>query len=169
MDSILLGLGANLGDRARTLDAAVAGLARFLHITAVSPVYETAPMYVEDQSPFLNMVLAAETALAPDRLLTALKQLERRLGRVPGARYGPRVIDLDILFHGDRVIAEAQLEIPHPRIAERAFVLVPAAAIAPDRRHPVLNRSIAELAAALPDRGDVLPWHSADAARVAVG
>lgn len=169
MDSILLGIGANLGDRARTLDAAVVGLRRFLHITAASPVYETAPMYVEDQSPFLNMVLEVETALSPERLLGALKQLERRLGRVPGARYGPRVIDLDILFYGDRVVAEPHLEIPHPRIAERAFVLIPAAVIAPDRRHPVLGRRIAELATALPDCGDVVPWQPPEAARAAVG
>ncbi len=169
MNSILLGLGANLGDRARTLDAAVAGLGRFLHVTAASPVYETAPMYVEDQSPFLNMVLAAETALAPEALLGALKQLERRLGRVPGTRYGPRVIDLDILFYGDHIVDLPHLQIPHPRLAERAFVLVPAADIAADRRHPVLGRAVGALAADLPDGGDVLPWQPQEAPRRAVG
>ena len=169
MDSILLGLGANLGDRAGNLDAAVAGLARFLHLTAASPIYETAPMYVEDQSPFLNMVVAAETGLPPEQLLASLKQLERRLGRVAGVRNGPRAIDLDILLYGDRVMTETQLEIPHPRMAERAFVLVPAADIAPDRRHPLSGRTIAQMAADLPDRGDVTPWTSGQTARRAVG
>src|SRR3546814_2358672 len=102
MIPVLLGLGANLGDRAATLRAAVSGLERFLNVTHVSPVYETAPMYVMDQGRFLNMVVAAETLLPPQRLLEAVKDLERRLGRTPSRRYGPRRIDIDIVFYDDR-------------------------------------------------------------------
>jgi 2-amino-4-hydroxy-6-hydroxymethyldihydropteridine diphosphokinase len=170
MVSTLLGLGTNLGDRAGNLEAAVAGLSRFLDVTGQSSIYETAPMYVEDQSPFLNMVLAAETGMAPEPLLSALKQLERRLGRVPGERFGPRVIDLDILFYADRTISAPGLEIPHPRLAERAFVLVPAAEIAPDWRHPASGHTVRELAARLTDRQDVQLWQPERRdARVAYG
>ena len=146
---VLLGLGANLGDRATTLRAAVRGLGRFLNITAVSPVYETAPMYITDQATFLNMALEAETALTPPALLTAVKELERRLGRTPTMRNGPRQIDIDIILYGDVVHATDTLDIPHPRMHERAFVLVPAADIAPNRRHPVRDRTVAEMLAEL--------------------
>lgn len=168
MIPILLGLGANLGDRAAALRAAAAGLRRFLNVTAVSPVYETAPMYVTDQDPFLNSVLAAETDLAPEVLLVAVKELERRLGRTPSLRYGPRRIDIDILFYGDRVMDRPDLEIPHPRLAERAFVLVPAADIAPGWRHPESGLSVAEMLAALGSRDDVVLYEEPPRAR-AVG
>ena len=159
MNSVLLGLGANTGDRAANLDAAVAGLSRFLNVTARSPVYETAPMYVEDQAPFLNMALTAETPLAPDALLGAVKELERRLGRIPGPRFGPRCIDIDILIHGDTVLDEPHLQIPHPRMAERAFVLVPAAHIAADWRDPTSDSTVAEMLAALGETDTGLaPW-----------
>lgn len=149
MSPVLLGLGTNLGDRVANLRAAQAALARFLAIAAVSPLYETAPMYDRDQGAFLNQVAVVETDLAPPALLGALQQVERRLGRMPGRRNGPRPIDLDILFYGDRVVSEPGLDIPHPRMAERGFVLVPAADIAPTWRHPATGRSIAEMRAKL--------------------
>ncbi len=158
MTPVLLGLGANLGDRAANLRAALAGLARFLEITAVSPVYQSAPMYDTDQDPFLNQVAAAKTGLAPHALLGALKQIEHRLGRVPTRPNGPRPIDIDILLYGDRVVRTADLDVPHRRMAERAFVLVPAADIAPAWRHPETGRTIAELLAALGPATGVGLW-----------
>ena len=156
MASVLLGLGSNVGDRLASLQAAVAGLAPAAVPTAVSAVYETRPMYVEDQAPFLNIAVAAETRLGPQDLLARLKGLERRLGRTPGVRFGPRRIDIDILLFGDEAAGDPDLEVPHPRMLERAFVLVPAADVAARRRHPVTGRTIAEHLADLGPTGDVV-------------
>jgi 2-amino-4-hydroxy-6-hydroxymethyldihydropteridine diphosphokinase len=158
MNPVLLALGGNQGDRATTLHAAVLGCRRFLNVTAVSPVYETAPMYDTEQDAFLNLALVAETKLAPRPLLTALKFLEQRLGRIPTHRYGPRTIDIDIVLFGDRTVAEPDLEIPHPRMAERAFVLAPAADIAPDWAHPVTGLTVRAMLDALGGAGDVRPY-----------
>jgi 2-amino-4-hydroxy-6-hydroxymethyldihydropteridine diphosphokinase len=127
----LLGLGANLGDPVATLRAAKARLAEHGSITAVSSLYRTPPWGVEDQPPFVNAALALETALDPDALLAALKALERDLGRVAGSRWGPRAIDVDILAFGDVRRDDPALTIPHARLYERAFVLVPLAEIDP--------------------------------------
>jgi 2-amino-4-hydroxy-6-hydroxymethyldihydropteridine diphosphokinase len=127
-----LGLGSNLGDRAGHLREAVGLLAETdgIAVTAVSSVYETAPVGYVEQPDFLNMVIRVETSLSPEELLDAAMRVERLLHRVRGIRWGPRTIDIDILIYGDAVIRRGDLSIPHPRMADRAFVLVPLREIA---------------------------------------
>lgn len=161
MTTIYLALGSNLGDRRAHLESAIARLAPAATVTARSAVYETAPMYVTDQPAFLNMALRAETELAPAALLAHLKGIEAELGRrVGSARFGPREVDLDILLYGEAVLTDAALEIPHPRMAERAFVLRPLADVAATVRHPVLGRTIAELLADVPGAETVVEAQS---------
>ncbi len=117
-----------------------------MRVAAVSSVYETEPMYVEDQAWFLNCVAVVETDLPPRRLLALLKATERRLGRGGGmARNGPREIDIDILLYGDAAVSEPSLVVPHPRMGERAFVLVPLREVRPDLVIPGLGKTAAEL------------------------
>jgi 2-amino-4-hydroxy-6-hydroxymethyldihydropteridine diphosphokinase len=150
LHTVYLGLGANLGDRRATLEAARAGLAAVAAIDACSALYETPPWGGVEQPPFLNAVCRARTALAPRALLAAAQALERDLGRVPSVRWGPRAVDIDILLYDALVYADEALVIPHPRLAERAFVLVPLCDLAPDLRHPTLHQTLAALAAAQP-------------------
>jgi 2-amino-4-hydroxy-6-hydroxymethyldihydropteridine diphosphokinase len=128
----------------------VEAIGRETKLLDVSSVYETEPMYYEDQGPFLNCVIAVETGLRPAALLGRLKALERRMGRErTGSRYGPRVIDLDILFYGNEVISEPSLDIPHPRIAERGFVLVPLKEIRPRLVHPASGQTASDMLGSL--------------------
>ncbi len=142
---IYLGLGTNLGDRWRNLMRAIEGLRAFVAVDTVSPVYETEPWGYADQPRFLNAVVTGTTRLAPHDLLAALKRLEHDLGRRPTFRYGPRIIDIDILFYGNLCIDTPNLSVPHPRLHERAFVLVPLADVAPDLIHPCLGVSVRTL------------------------
>lgn len=144
---VYLGLGSNLGDRKVHLDAAIAGLPPEVQVTAVSPIYETRAWGIEDQPDFLNMCLRGETVLEPVDLLYYVKRLEVELGRKPGVRWGPRTIDIDILFYDDLILSLPGLTIPHPGAGERATVLVPLADIAPALVHPQLDASVAWLAA----------------------
>jgi 2-amino-4-hydroxy-6-hydroxymethyldihydropteridine diphosphokinase len=143
--TVYLALGSNLGDRAGQLRRTLGLLEPACSVTAVSPCYETEPAYVLDQPRFLNLVCRATTLLAPLALLHLLKRIEVQIGRTPGPRFGPRLVDLDILFYDDLILDTPELTIPHPRIAERAFVLVPLSDIAPELRHPMVGRDIAEL------------------------
>ena len=131
-----IALGANLGDRRANLRFGLAQLPPRVRVTQLSPLYESAPVGVTDQPLFQNAVCLAETGLEPLPLLDFLKEIEHAAGRRPGRRWGPRPLDLDILFFGDRVIESGRLAIPHPRIRERGFVLRPLADLDPDRCLP---------------------------------
>jgi 2-amino-4-hydroxy-6-hydroxymethyldihydropteridine diphosphokinase len=143
-----LSLGSNLGDRMRNLQDALDRLDGLHHVRVVnvSDCYETEPVGVVDQPAFLNAAAEIETDLAPLELLDAVKAVEVELGRVPAVRWGPRLIDIDIVLWGDRLVREARLEVPHPAFRRRAFVLVPFAEIAPQAVDPVTGKTIGELA-----------------------
>jgi 2-amino-4-hydroxy-6-hydroxymethyldihydropteridine diphosphokinase len=143
---IYLSLGSNIGDRERNLRAAIERLgAPGLRVLRVSPIYETEPVDVTDQRWFLNLVVQAETTLFPMQLLARVQKVERVLGRVRTVPKGPRIIDIDILLYGTAVVRGGKLQIPHPRIPERRFVLVPLHDLAPTLRHPVTRTTVAEL------------------------
>jgi GTP cyclohydrolase-4 len=153
---VYLGLGSNLGDRMSNLASAVERLSRKITIKKISSVYETEPVYYKEQPLYLNAVLSAVTELDPFELLNFVKSIESDLGRQPSFRNAPRIIDIDILFYGGRIVETPELIIPHPRIAERAFVLVPLAEIAPDLVHPLLHKKVSDLLAKMQDKGGVI-------------
>jgi 2-amino-4-hydroxy-6-hydroxymethyldihydropteridine diphosphokinase len=144
---VFIALGSNLGDRRANLRNAVASLPPEVHCLAESPVYQTPPWGFTDQPEFLNQVIEAETDLSPAELMIHLKKLETQLGRIPTFRYGPRLVDLDILFYDDCLIDQPNLTIPHPRLQERAFVLVPLADLTPHLQHPAIGLTVTELLA----------------------
>jgi 2-amino-4-hydroxy-6-hydroxymethyldihydropteridine diphosphokinase len=156
MVDVYIALGSNLGDRAQNIEAAVAGLSSLVDVTRVSPTYETAPRYFEDQPPFFNLVVAGWTELSAMDLLKSLKALEIVLGRTPSKRFGPRVIDLDIIFYGEEQIDLPDLTIPHSGLAEREFVLRPLADIAPTKSHPTIEKSVKAMLDDLPKNTGVI-------------
>lgn len=144
---VYIGLGSNLGNRLENLKEAIAALSPQMTVKAKSHVYETPPWGHEDQPRFLNQAVKAQTYLAPEPLLKHIKRLETALGRKVSFPNGPRVIDIDILLYDDLVMNSPSLTIPHPRMHERAFVLLPMMDIAPDLIHPVTQKSVRELIA----------------------
>lgn len=152
MATAYLALGSNLGDRLENLRTALKALPPFVEVRTVSPVYETAPLYVAEQPRFLNAAASVVTSLTPDALLTHVKQIEKDVGRTNTHENGPRTIDLDILLYDDTIMQTPGLTIPHARMHERAFVLAPLHDIAPQVTHPVLRQTVRELYAALPSQ-----------------
>jgi len=153
-----LGLGSNMGDRQDYLERALDFLSQRIRIEKVSSIYDTEPVGNVDQPRFLNMVCQVSTSLPPMALLTLGKGIESKLGRVSAKSNAPRPIDVDILFYGDQIIETPELVIPHPRLTERAFVLIPLAQIAPDLVHPVNNKTIKELLEGLTEVQGVFKW-----------
>jgi GTP cyclohydrolase-4 len=151
---VAIGLGSNLGDREGNLSRALGELRKVIHIRRISPVYETVPVGYSQQPDFLNCACVGRTGLGPHELRAALGEIERRIGRASSFPMGPRAIDLDILLYDDLVLREPELTIPHPRMAERAFVLAPLTDIAPDAVDPVTGRYVHALAESV-DRAGV--------------
>src|SRR5216684_1859257 len=149
MKTVYLSLGSNIGDREQMLQSAVDRLqSPDLKILRISPVYETEPVDFKQQRAFLNLVAEAETELFPMMLLSRIQKIEMQLGRKrTGQLKGPRTIDIDILLYSASRVHSARLEIPHPRLHERRFVLAPMADLAPDLRHPELRRTMRDLLA----------------------
>jgi len=154
LKTAFLALGSNIGDREANLRDAVNRLeSHEIHTLSRSSLYETAPQELLDQPWFLNAVVEVETSLFPMQLLARVREIERQMGRRRVTPKGPRNIDIDILFYGRSVIATAELEVPHPRIAQRRFVLEPLAEIAPEFRHPMTGKTANEMLAALEPQG----------------
>ena len=159
MPTAFLSLGSNLGDRLANLKRAIEKIEEpsQIMVTKVSPVYETEPVGRENQGWFLNLVLQVETSLEPFALLERLSSIEDQMGRKREKRWGSRNIDLDILLYDTRMVDSERLTIPHPRMHERRFVLVPLAQIAPKLLHPRLEKNIEELLARCEDESEVRP------------
>jgi len=158
--TVYLSLGSNLGDRAANIERALTRLGEEdVRIVRGSSFYQTEPVELRQQGWFLNIAAEAETELMPRQMLRVIRNIERELGRKRIVRSGPRTIDIDILLFGENRVNAAELEIPHPRMTERRFVLVPMVEIAPAVRHPVLRSTMTELLAATDDRSHVRRMH----------
>ena len=172
IDVVYIGLGSNLGDRAGNLLLAVRGMMEAgLEITRLSSVYETEPVETFAQPTFLNMVveIQGDKLPAPDQLMEALLEIERRMGRRREVPLGPRNIDLDLLLYGDRLHSTPDLTLPHPRLHQRRFVLEPLAELCPKLVHPILRRTIDELLSATTDNSEVRLWRPQQISNLAEG
>lgn len=158
---VYIALGSNLEDRLENLRASIEEMHPMVLINDCSSIYETPPWGYISQPAFLNQVCKGETDLQPQELLLYLKKIEQNVGRKTTFLYGPRIIDLDILFYNDLIYKSSNLTIPHPRIEDRAFVVVPLADISPDLNHPVLGKTVQELLSNL-DTGGIEKYDSKD-------
>jgi 2-amino-4-hydroxy-6-hydroxymethyldihydropteridine diphosphokinase len=158
---VYLSLGSNVGDRAAHISDALDRLQAVGTVTAVSSLYETAPVEFTQQAWFVNAVAELETSLDPERLMSLLLDVERAMGRERTQPKGPRIIDIDILLYDDREFHSATVDIPHPAMHQRRFVLIPLAEIAPSVQHPSLHLTAAEMLAKLPSTDAVRPYSSA--------
>lgn len=157
MKRVYLSLGSNLGNRAENISKALAAMgSEGVHVTRVSSLYKTQPVDYRPQPWFLNCVLETETELMPLQLLRRCQAIERALGRRPGVAKGPRLIDIDILLYENLVIRSAALTVPHERMAQRRFVLIPLRELAPGLRHPVTQRTAAEMLEGIEDASPVI-------------
>ena len=146
MSITYIGIGSNLGNREENCKQAIKLIEKNgIVIKKQSRMYETAPSGVKDQPKFINMTIEAETDKKPEELLRVLKEIEKEIGRTESVKWGPRVIDLDILFYDDLILKIPGLEIPHPLLHEREFVLKPLCEIAPDKKHPVTGKTVKEM------------------------
>lgn len=151
--SVYLSLGSNIGERQENLLKAVDYISQRMRVEKKSSIYDTAPLENPNQNRFLNMTCQVTTTIPAATLLSLFKGIENKMGRVPGPPNGPRPIDIDILLYGDDIINTPDLKVPHPRMLERAFVLVPLVEIAPDIVHPVQKRTIKELLTIVQSKG----------------
>lgn len=146
MNEVFIGLGSNIGDRKQNIERAIKLLEKRMRLLKVSSLYETEPMYMQEQPMFLNCVAKFETDLTPQSLLKFLQSIEEKLGRQRTTKYGPRTIDLDILFYDDQVLdLPGSLRIPHPMIPERKFVLIPLEEVDPAFVHPIYHKTVNDL------------------------
>jgi len=162
MATVYLGLGSNLGDRKQNLSEALELLAEHAVVEKVSSIYETEPVGYKEQPLFLNAVCRVSTELRPGQLLKLAKKIEARLGRTESFVNAPRPIDIDILFYDNEVLDSKELTVPHPRLVERAFVLVPLAEIAPELVHPVSGKTVKESLTGLGTITGVRYWGKAE-------
>lgn len=156
METAYISIGSNLGDRESNCRKATHEISEFAEVSAMSSLYETDPVGNEDQPLFINSVIEIQTDLSPHKLLDKLHSIEKKLGRLREIKWGPRTIDLDIIFYGNDIMNDADLIIPHPQAYKRRFVLEPLREIAPDVIHPSLKLSIRELLTKLHDPHKVI-------------
>ena len=160
-----IGVGSNIGHKADNCRKGIAAINKCegCLVEAQSPLYETEPVYLESQDSFVNGVARIRTDLEPEALFARLKEIEHAMGRRPGeVRFGPRILDLDILFYDERVLRKGSLEVPHPRLHERRFVLVPLCNIAPELVHPVFGQTVQSLLSDLKDGGKKVTLYKCD-------
>ncbi len=160
-----IGVGSNIGHKADNCRKAIAAINKCegCLVEAQSPLYETEPVYLEGQDWFVNGVARIRTDLEPEALFARLKEIEHAMGRRPGeVRFGPRILDLDILFYDERVLRKGSLEVPHPKLHERRFVLEPLCKIAPELVHPVFGQTVQSLLSDLKDGGKKVTLYKCD-------